>query len=163
MRSTVRWPVVAALLVGASLVLSACGHAGGDPGGRVLGELRPVLSAVPSGSSMVKRQKGDSAWESGVCPDNPHSGWTEVYVGANFTTNLSHDAVVSDVNAVLVRHGWKRHDIVVTRSQGPVVHWWKHVATGHLADVFAFPVPAGSENWLLTASWEPPGFSLAGC
>ena len=151
-------------LVGAVAVLfSSCGHPGGDPGGGVLRQLRPALSAVPPGVSMVTRHAADSSWESGVCPDNPHSGWSEVFVSATFVTPLSHQVVLGEINAVFARQGWTRHDTVATEGQGPIAHWSKRVATRRLADAFAFPVPARSEHWLITADWAPPGFTLPGC
>jgi len=145
-------------------VLVACGHAGGDPRGRVLGELKPVEAAVPPGATNVAIHADDADWQE-KCPDNPsgRSGWSAVFVSASFTTALPHEVVVTDVNATLARQGWTRHDIVNVPGQGPIAHWSKRVATGPRADAFVFPVPAGSDTWLMTASWDPPGFALPGC
>jgi len=152
------------LVGGASLVLVACGHAGGDPRGRVLGELKPLEAAVPPGATNVAIHAADADWQE-KCPDNPsgRSGWSAVFVSASFTTALPHEVVVTDVNATLARQGWTRHDIVNVPGQGPIAHWSKRVATGPRADAFVFPVPAGSDTWLMTASWDPPGFALPGC
>jgi hypothetical protein len=152
------------LAVGLTLWLSGPGHPGGDPGGRILRALRPASTAVPVGSTDILTQSYDSVW-SAACPDNPggHSGWSEVSVSTRFTNALPKEQVVSGVNSVLVRDGWTRHDESFASGQGVVAHWTKRLATGAPAEAAFYPVPAGSKNWLLTATSKPPGFALPGC
>jgi hypothetical protein len=154
------------LLIG-SLALSGCGqsHSGGDPGGVVYRELRPVLKAVPPGVTNIHAQSNDASWQATTCPGNGKArpGWSQVFVGATFVTQRAKVVVLASINRVLAHEGWVRDDIVVTQGQGPVAHWARRVGTGRRADAFAFAVPNGSEHWYLTASWEPPGFELPGC
>lgn len=155
---------VATLLSSVPLMLAACGHSGGDPGGRVLRELQPVESAIPTGSSMVAVHSYNSSWTK-KCPDNSsgQSGWSEVRVNSTFVTALPPTTVVDEVGAVLERQGWTRHDTIGTPGQGTIAHWTKDLGTGKSAQAFAYPVPAGSDSWFVTATWEPPGFALPGC
>lgn len=139
-------------------------HSGGDPGGRILKELRPTLNAVPTGASNVVKRSSDATW-SGKCPDNPsgRAGWSEVRADASFDTSIPKDEVVLAVNSALLEKGWVRHDESFGPGQGPVAHWTKRLATGGLAEAAVFPVPAGSTDWFLTATSKPPGFALPGC
>ena len=84
-------------------------------------------------------------------------------VYSTFTTDLPKEEIVGAVNSVLARDGWARHDEVFGPDQGVVAHWTKRLATGRPAEAAVYPVPAGSTNWLLTASSKPPGFALPGC
>jgi hypothetical protein len=152
------------LAVGLTLLFSRSSRSGGDPGGRILGALQPTLAAVPAGSSNVVRHSYESVW-SGKCPDNPggQAGWSEVRTDTSFTTAMQKDEVDTAVNSVLIQDGWARHDESFGPGQGPVAHWTKRLATGGLAEAAVYPVPAGSTNWLLTATSKPPGFALPGC
>ena len=113
---------------------------------------------------MVVVRHNDAVWQT-KCPDNPggRAGWSEVSASASFTSSMPSDNVIGEINTVLVRQGWTRRDEVLTRGQGPVSHWFKHVGVGKLADATLFPVPAGSTDWVLYATWQPPGFALPGC
>lgn len=152
------------LAVGLTVWLSGPGQPGGDPGGRILRALQPASTAVPTGSTDIVTQSYDSVW-SAACPDNPggHAGWSEVSVSTRFTNALPKEQVVTGVNSVLVRDGWIRHDESFGPGQGVVAHWTKRLATGTPAEAAVYPVPAGSTNWLLTATARPPGFALPGC
>jgi hypothetical protein len=162
-RSRVRWSALG--LLAATLGLASCSHQpGGDPGGKVLHELEPALQAtIPPYASNVSTQLFDSTWTD-KCPDNPYgkSGWSEVMVNERFTTSVSRNTVEGDVGSALVQRGWKRSD-VLTIQGGPIVRWTKRVTSGNQAEIWAFPIPAGSQNWALFATWKPPGFALPGC
>lgn len=146
------------------LLLAACGHGSGDPGGMVLRELKPVATAIPPRASDVRARFNDPTWQS-KCPDNPYerSGWSQVAVSATFDADNPETDVIASIDADLVHLGWSRNDTAVTAGQGPVAHWTRSVGGGRRADAFAYPVPAGSDHWWLTASWDPPGFALPGC
>lgn len=154
------------IAVGLTLWLSRSSRQGGDPGGRILKALKPISAAVPAGSADIATQSYDAIW-SGACPDNPggQAGWSEVRVSTRFTNTQPKEQVVEAVNSALVGEGWTRHDESFGRGQGVVAHWTKRLGTGMgtPADAAVYPVPAGTTNWLLTATSKPPGFALPGC
>ncbi len=84
-------------------------------------------------------------------------------VDTRFTTPVAKEQVVEAVNSILIRQGWLRHDESFGPGQGLVAHWTKRVRTGTLAEAAVYPVPSGSDDWLLTATAKPPGFALPGC
>jgi hypothetical protein len=133
-------------------------HPGGDPHNAVLLTLQKIKSAVPAGASDVSMQSYDATWM-GACQSDPnsHAGWVEARVNVDFTDAAPVQAVKTEINAALVRLRWVRHDFVITRGQGPTAHWTRPIPFGRRADAFAFPVPAGSTSWVLTATWQPPG------
>lgn len=144
---------------------SASGPSGGDPHGQMLAELKPVASAVPPGSSMISTQLFDSTWHS-KCPDNPsgRDGWSEVRVNAQFASSLPHAAVVTMIGSFLVKQGWVRHDTIAVRPPGSLAQWSKKLKDGIVADAFVYPLSGeASKSWFLTATADPPGYSLPGC
>ncbi len=165
-----RWSLIVAggllalLVVGLTLWFSWPDQPGGDPGGRMLRALQPASTAVPAGSTDTVTLSYDSVW-SAACPDNPdgQAGWSEVRVSTTFTNGLPKEQVVSAVNSALVGDGWIRHDESFGPGQGVVAHWTKRLATGTPAEASVYPVPAGTTNWILTATSKPPGFALPGC
>ena len=152
--------VLALIAVGLTLRLSRSSQRGGDPGGRILKALQPVSAAVPAGSAHVAVQSYDAIWSAG-CPDNPdgQAGWSEVRVSTTFTNVQPQEQVVEAVNSALVGEGWTRHDESFGRGQGVVAHWTKRLGTGTSAEAAVYPVPAGTTNWLLTATSKPLGDS----
>jgi hypothetical protein len=152
------------IAVGLTLWMSRSSQQGGDPGGRILKALQPISAAVPGGSADVATQSYDAIW-SAACPDNPdgQAGWSEVRVSTRFTNPQPKDQVVGTMNSALVGEGWTRHDESFGRGQGVVAHWTKRLGTGTRAEAAVYPVPAGTTNWLLTATAKPPGFALPGC
>ena len=152
------------LALGLTLWLSRSSRTGGDPGGRILKALQSAPAAAPVGSTDIVTQSSDSVW-SAACPDSPggQAGWSEVRVSTSFRNALPKEQVVSAVNSSLVGNGWTRHDESFGPGQGVVAHWTKRLATGNPAEAAVYPVPAGSTNWLLTATSRPPGFALPGC
>ena len=161
---TVLGVLLVLLVVALTSWVSRPSHPGGDQGGRILKALQPASAAVPAGSTDIVTQSYDSIW-SAACPDNPggQAGWSQVIVSTRFTNALPKEQVVVAVNSALVRDGWTRHDESFGPSQGRVAHWTKRLTTGTLAEAAAYPVPAGTTNWLLTATSKPPGFALPGC
>jgi hypothetical protein len=152
------------LAVGLTLWTSQPGPPGGDPGGRILRALQPASAAVPDGSTNVAMLRSDSGW-SPACPDNSsgQAGWSAVRVSTSFTNALPREQIVGAVNSALVGEGWTRHDESFGPGQGVVAHWTKRLTTGTPAEAAVYPVPAGSTNWVLTATSKPPGFALPGC
>ena len=84
-------------------------------------------------------------------------------MSGTFTNGLPKEQVVRAVNSALVGDGSIRHDESFGPGQGVVAEWTKRLATGTPAEVSVYPVPAGTTNWILTATSKPPGFALPGC
>jgi hypothetical protein len=154
---------IAVLVVGggigaATYALTADQQSGGDPGGTVLRRLETIRSAVPSGASGVSVVPIAATWMGACASDsNSHAGWVEDRVNVGFTDTAPAGTVKATIDSGLRSLGWVRHDIVITRGQGPTAHWSRAVRDGRRADAFAFPAPSGSSNWFLTATWQPPG------
>lgn len=130
----------ALLAVGLTLWLSGSGHSGGDPGGRIVNELKSATAAMPIGSTHVVTHNDDSVW-SPKCPDNPsgQAGWSAVRVDTTFTTALSHAQVLAAVNSVLDHDGWTRHEESFGPGQGATALWTKRLATATLGEVAVYP------------------------
>lgn len=131
---------------------------GGDPHGAVLRILERIKLALPPGASDVSIQSTDATWM-GACQSDPtsHAGWVEARVNVTFTDTEPANTVKTAISSALQRLSWVRHDVVITRGQGPTAHWTLPISLGRPANAFAFPVPAGSTSWFLTATWQPPG------
>jgi hypothetical protein len=138
--------------------LTADQQTGGDPGSTVLRSLKTVRSAVPSGASDVSVLPIAATWMD-ACASDPssHAGWVEDQVNIRFTDTAPAATVKATIDTGLQSLGWVRHDIVITRGQGPTAHWSRVVRGGRRAESFAFPTPPGSSTWVLTATWQPPG------
>ncbi|MDQ1361066.1 MAG: hypothetical protein QOJ44_1443 [Acidimicrobiaceae bacterium] len=138
--------------------LTADQHPGGDPGGTVLQRLETIRSAVPPGASGVSVLPIAASWMD-ACAGDPssHAGWVEDRVNVRFTDTAPATTVKATIDSGLQALGWVRHDIVITRGQGPTAHWSREVQGGRRADAFAFTTPSGSSTWFLTATWQPPG------
>jgi hypothetical protein len=160
--------LLAALAV---VVLRSKGTTGGDPGGRILASLRPALSAVPSGSTVLSVHEHPSSY-SKKCPDNRggRSGWDYVAVVTTFHSALNPSAVLESVGHNLETQGWKAVAIEWDHNAwqlAPAAEWAKAVAHGKTAHAVVYQYPEGfgeaSGSWYLNANAQPPGFALAGC
>jgi hypothetical protein len=131
---------------------------GGDPGGTVLQSLERIRSAVPPGASGVSVLPTAATWMD-ACASDPssHAGWVEDQVNIRFADAAPAATVKATIDSGLHSLGWVRHDIVITRGQGPTAHWSRGIRGGRRADAFAFPTPPGTSTWFLTATWQPPG------
>jgi hypothetical protein len=145
--------------IGAAMYTSTADQqSGGDPGGKVLRRLETIRSAVPSGALGISVVPIAATWMGACASDsNSHAGWVEDRVTVGFTDTAPAAMVKATIDSGLRSLGWVRHDIVITSGQGPTAHWSRAVRGGRRADAFAFPVPSGSSNWFLTATWQPPG------
>jgi hypothetical protein len=130
-------------------------HSGGDPGGTVLKDLQAAVETVPAGSGHIHRSATDATWQAGCSDGTGHAGWGAAQATTRFVTAESESAAIANIDTSLSRLGWTRHDLVVTTGQGPIPHWTKVLDGLKRANAFAYPVPAGSSQWFLTASWQP--------
>lgn len=114
--------IVAAAVVGlVALAGQGPPHPGGDPGGRILADLRPAAGAVPAGSEVLSRQESEPSWV--TCDGAAGSGWTEVRVDVQFSAPLSYDQIVAGMNRRLADRGWQQ-----TSAAGGT--WTRAVAGG---------------------------------
>jgi hypothetical protein len=143
---------------GAALALGADQHPGGDPDGTVLQTLEKIRSTVPPGASDISVRPIAGTWTD-ACASDPgsHAGWVEDRVNVVFRDTAPANTIETTIDSGLQSQGWVRHDIIITRGQGPTAHWSRAIRSGRRADAFAFAMPAGSSTWFLTATWQPPG------
>ena len=142
--------------------LGAGARPGGDPGGVVLRSLDRIKTAVPSAASTVRVHADGVQWV-GVCGDpGSKAGWLPAFVSITFTDGDPRATVVSQIDSVLRGLGWKRND-TTTPQKGLIAHWARRERTGSAGSAFAYPIPAGSHNWFMTATWRPPGPAARTC
>jgi len=148
------WRLLTAPVLG--LVVTSCGHGGGDPNGLVLGELRQIRSAVPPSDAVTTEEFVDARWGGGCADGTGHSGWQQASVSLRFTDHRPPSSVANLVSDHLTQVGWHRKDAVLGPGQGPVPQWTKSVPYGTAARVDLYALPAGSGLWSLGGSWQPP-------
>jgi hypothetical protein len=149
--------VVVASLIGG-------GHPGGDPGGVVLRMLSKVRQAVPPAATAVSDRVTPVEWLPG-CGDGSRPGWESesVSISISFTDSAPSPSVVAVVDTVLTRQGWRRHATATGPGQGRLAHWTLRIGGQREAQAFAYPIPGGSPDWRLTATWRPAGPITEGC
>lgn len=162
----------ALLAVVAAFVIVRDGRStGGDPDGRILAALRPVLSAVPADATLISSNARGSTYEK-KCPDNPggRSGWSSVSTYAAFRSTASPVAVIESVGRNLANQGWEPVPVDWDHNAWqlePLAEWAKPVPHGRTAHAVVYQHPEGSGeatgSWMLAANAKPPGFALAGC
>jgi hypothetical protein len=140
------------------------GRPGGDPGNKVLRSLQQIEGAVPPTASHVRVQSFAAQWLP-ACPEfhNANAGWSRVQVNVQFVDGDSRSTLADQMDSVLRRKGWVRMDVAPGPHEGRIAHWTHKEPTGSKGTVFAFPAPADSHSWVLTAEWQPPGPANQGC
>lgn len=151
------------MVLAVALALSGCGHPGDHANGTVFKKLNQTTMAIPTGAAGKTVRSMNSTWIDG-CPElsAAHSGWSPVqgYISFDAASSVN---VIDQVDFRLRHLGWQRHDVVITRGQGPVAHWSLSVPNGRKADAFAFQAPPKSGHWALNSTWQPPGPTGEGC
>ena len=142
----------------------AHGHAGGDPNGTVLYTMKGIDRAVPLDATGVSIQSSDSQWLP-ACSQiaNSHAGWDKASVYVRFSDRDPSSLIDRHIASGLESSGWASAPMRITRGQGLVPHWVRRIDEGPPIDAFAYAVPAGSDSWFLTATWQPPGPVDQGC
>lgn len=156
---------VVVLVVGALVWWRTRPPGGGDPGSRVFRQLQGVRATVPPDALAVRVGTDTRSVWTPACPTMPaaHAGWSQVRLEVAFTDDAPPGAVDQEIGAALAREGWVRHDVSPGPGQGKVAHWTLDVGDGAPASAFAFAAPAGSNQWSLSAQWQPPGPVGSGC
>ena len=150
----------AVLLVLAWAVL-AVATPNGDPGGRILGELRPASAAIPAAAAIGYRQEVEPRWDS--CDGRPGTfGWDDVAVIVHFTTTLSAEAVRAHADSALRALGWK---VDSSLHQGDVFSysWTKELFNGTTTWVQVSNEGQDPRVWDLAAGAPPVGPRASGC
>lgn len=153
--------VAAAGLLGAGLAMWSTGsRPGGDPHDHMYNMLsRTLRGALPPGTTDVRwAHRTPVRWVT-ACPEfsGATSGWLPVSMSLDFVDRAPPATIEHRLDGALSRHGWIRSDEVITPGQGENVHWTLAVKGGRPANAFAYAVPAGSDQWSLSARWRPPG------
>jgi hypothetical protein len=119
----------------------------GDPGGRLMGDLRLVGTAAPPGAVTSDAQEQEPVWI-GFCSDEYLiRGWSELTYGVNFTTHLSRRKVLLDVSSRLASLGWgHRH-----ANPGSGWVWSKQLSNGDTAQLILSP-PFERYPWYFSAT-----------
>ena len=158
--------VVAAVLVIAGYTLwnaLGWGHSIVN-GGEIYSRLTAVRAARPRSATAVRESSTAASWILG-CPSiaGSRSGWTSDRVSVSFHDASPAATVIGEINRTLVRQGWRRRDVAPGSHQGKVPHWTLDVHNSGVAQAFAFATPASSQDWNLSAIWNPPGPRGQGC
>ena len=166
-RLRVRRPVIAViglvvLLVvgGVTLwIMAQSGPSGGDPGGRILSQLRPTSLAVPQTATIGYAHYVETRMDS--CDGMAGTqGWDDVVVQIYFQWNGSSSSLLSYANGRLSQLGWGSFK-VQAQNGVPGGDWLKQLSNGSVAQV-----QLGAESyggWTLFTTAPPVGHRASGC
>ena len=156
------WPglVILCVLLASCATASAVRTPSGDPGGRVLTQLRPVRAAIPKHNVIInyanyEEPKMDS------CDGQPGTqGWDEAVVQVSFRWKGKVAPLMSFAAAQMAENRW-----VVTRPEvtypQPYIGWSKHLLNGTTATSSLDFEDYGT--WTLIAEAPPVGKPVTGC
>jgi hypothetical protein len=163
-----------ALIVIASLGLWIAGslwlawpgqHPGGDPGGRILDQLRPVTSSVPPKAKITYKAFSEPTWQNCAGQPEQTEGWNNASLDVSFSWSGSSSALISYVNTQLSKAGWGAFT-----SDGSIRiagDWTKKLRNGTEARVllqFWGLLPSEQPAyWALDAAAPPVGPTTAPC
>jgi len=140
-------------------------HPGGDPNGTVFKRMEAIEHAVPSGATIIHTRTSEAQWVPGCAEiSDSHSGWSKASVYVTFSDSDPQATVDIQIDRSLRSSGWSYAPMRITKGQGLVPHWViSSLSEDRPIDAFAFVTPEGSNSWLLSASWQPPGPIGQGC
>ena len=128
----------------------------GDPGGRVLDQLRPATSALPSDARIAYRNDVEPRWDS--CDGRPGTeGWNDIVVQVHFTTAMADADVLAHADAALRHLGW-----LPATSQPVGSSWTKALANGTTAKA-SLEHEVEQDAWTLFVLAPPVGRRASGC
>ena len=131
-----------AVVVAAGTWLWFAAQPTGDPGGRVLDQLRPATAALPSDARIAYRNDVEPRWDS--CDGRPGTeGWNDVVLQVHFTTATPDIDVLAHAEAALSRLGW-----LPDASQPAGYSWTKALANGTTAKA-SLEREVGPDAWTL--------------
>ena len=134
-------------------------QSGGDPGGRILSELRTISKAVPPDATVAYEHYDEPMWDS--CDGRAgRGGWDNVVAQINFAWSGSPTGLIGEVGTVLEQSGWGNYRPLVDDGI-PGAEWSKNLRTGTGASVQLTAEPDGS--WTLIGQALPIGTRPSGC
>jgi len=136
------------------------GGATGDPGGRILAQLRAVQTGVPKSAS-VNDSEFDEPFRLDSCKGKPGTqGWNDVVANISFQWSGSRAFLVSYVAEHLRKMGWG-HFTVQYGYGAPSWQWTMRLANGTTA--LAGLDHGYKSTWGLSADAPPVGKRASGC
>ena len=174
--------VVTAAIVVAALAIVAfpwSAHPGGDPGGRLMAKITPVVRVIPGfehgripwgassclecRSPALYASRAEPRWDS--CDGMAGTfGWDSVVIQVGFRWTGSHRALVELLNARLRALGWAKSGAVPpwAGDQGPGPHWIRPSGPAPV-QAFALDSPVGNHQWTAVIEAKPQGQLVGGC
>ena len=128
----------------------------GDPGGRVLSQLTPFFSAVPS-DAHVAYARSNEPFQNSCDGIAGTQGWSQVDVQTGFTWSGSGQALGDVMNGRLTELGWTTSEPIAPGEPA----WTKTLSNGTTADLKVQFM--GPNTWQLDALAPPVGKAASGC
>ena len=162
-----RRPQARVIAVGCALALTAfialliwsLRAGSGDPGGRILAQLKPVGYTLPAGAAVNYRQMFEPHQDS--CDGNPATkGWSQVVSQTNFQWSGTPSRLIAMINTRMQNLGWTFSP--ASGNGQPGGEWTKTLTGGTTADATLTAEPGGS-TWTLIALAPPVGRAVSGC
>jgi hypothetical protein len=151
--------VIIALVVGWTL-FTRSGASSGDPGGHVLAQLTPVVSALPPGSTVMYEAKEEPFQDS--CDGIPSSrGWSQVVVSGGFRWAGNPQDLARALDRSLASIGWRRGAPVGISVSQPEFAWSRRLTNGTNASLTVLRSVDG-KDWQLDAVAPPVGKRTGG-
>ncbi len=174
-------PVALALAVSIALAVGAWAstraHAGGDPGGRLMAKIAPVVRVVPGMEHgrlpwiaapcdacqfpAAYALKIEPRWDS--CDGMAGTfGWDPVIIQAGFQWAGSRQALVALIDERLTARGWTRGAELSWADGGDAIWIGPHRRVPTEEFALDAPVPPGRQ-WMVTVEAKPQGQLVTGC
>jgi hypothetical protein len=134
------------------------GQATGDPGGRVMTQLVPAISAVPARASINYVWKLEPHQDScdGIAATR---GWSQVVVQIGFTWQRSASALFTAMNGRLIKLGWRHiHSAVAV----PLEYLWSKKLTNNTEAKLSVDQESPKSYWQFDAVAPPVGKAAGG-
>jgi hypothetical protein len=151
--------VVLLVVGGVAFWISQSGPSGGDPGGRILSQLKPTSLAVPPTAVIGYTHYVEPQMDS--CDGRPGTqGWDDVVVQIYFQWSGSSSSLLSYAKGRLSNLGWGAFKVQIQNGV-PGGDWIKQLSNGSVAQV-----QLGAESyggWTLSAMAPPIGRQASGC
>jgi hypothetical protein len=165
--------IICGLIAGATWFVWPGSPSSGDPGGRVLSQLTPVVASLPGyGTAALPwvRQIPPSLDASYIIKMEPRpdscdgragtQGWSQVAVQSGFRWDGDLPSLIAYMQPRLLALGWTLRSQPLGSSP-PSQSWNKTLSNGTPADVNV--TQEGSNHWELVALGEPVGRTASGC
>jgi hypothetical protein len=145
---------LASKLIGGDPAVRLRAGVSGDPGGRILAQLQPVVAALPADARVIYRHDIEPRWDS--CDGMPGTfHWSEVVVQVHFVTGARAGDVLRHADAALTSLGWRRWMAQDDPATPPAWQWTRPLADGMQANVYVGQDRYGrygQNEWTLFAS-----------